>query len=82
KPKEKQFEDLLVIRDFPQLFLDDLSGLPLPRQVEFRIDLVSGVAPVARAPYHLAPSEMRELSEQLRELLEKEFIRPSSSPWG
>ncbi|GJX22661.1 putative reverse transcriptase domain-containing protein [Tanacetum coccineum] len=52
------------------------------RQVEFRIDLVPGAAPVARAPYRLAPSEMRELSVQLQELLEKEFIRPSLSPWG
>nr|GFB58844.1 hypothetical protein [Tanacetum cinerariifolium] len=52
-----------------------------PRQVKFRIDLVPGVVPVARAPYRLAPSEMRELSVQLQELLEKGFIHPSSSPW-
>ncbi|GJT70813.1 putative reverse transcriptase domain-containing protein [Tanacetum coccineum] len=58
------------------------GGLPPPRQVEFRIELVPGVAPVARAPYHLAPSELKELSDQLKELLEKGFIRPSSSPWG
>ncbi|GJR45885.1 putative reverse transcriptase domain-containing protein [Tanacetum coccineum] len=57
------------------------QGLPPPRQVEFRIDLVPGVAPVARAPYRLAPSEMKELSVQLQELLKKGFIRPSSSPW-
>ncbi|GJZ80907.1 putative reverse transcriptase domain-containing protein, partial [Tanacetum coccineum] len=63
-------------------FPEELPGLPPPRQVEFRIDLVPGVAPVARAPYRLAPSEMRELSVQLQELLEKGFIRPSSSPWG
>nr|GEV02214.1 reverse transcriptase domain-containing protein [Tanacetum cinerariifolium] len=60
-----------VIRDFPEVFLDDLLRLPLPRQVEFRIDLVPGDTLVARAPYRLALSEMRELSEQLRELLEK-----------
>ncbi|GJY99733.1 putative reverse transcriptase domain-containing protein [Tanacetum coccineum] len=82
KPKEKRLEDVPVIRDFPEVFPDDLSGLPPPRQVEFQIDLVPRAAPVARAPYRLAPSEMRELSEQLRELLEKGFIRPSSSPWG
>ncbi|GJW41652.1 putative reverse transcriptase domain-containing protein [Tanacetum coccineum] len=58
------------------------QGLPPPRQVEFRIDLVPGATPVARAPYRLAPSEMKELSVQLQELLEKGFIRPSSSPWG
>nr|GEV68148.1 putative reverse transcriptase domain-containing protein [Tanacetum cinerariifolium] len=56
--------------------------LPSPRQVEFRIDLVPGAAPVARAPYRLAPSEMKELEKQLHELSEKGFIRPRSSPWG
>ncbi|GKD96896.1 putative reverse transcriptase domain-containing protein, partial [Tanacetum coccineum] len=60
----------------------DLPGLPPTRQVEFLIDLVPGAAPVARAPYRLAPSEMKELSEQLQELSDKGFIRPSSSPWG
>ncbi|GKD54048.1 hypothetical protein Tco_1287435, partial [Tanacetum coccineum] len=78
KPKEKRLEDVLVICDFP----DDLPGLPPPRQVEFLIELVPGDKPVARAPYRLTPSEMRELSEQLRELLEKGFILPSSSSWG
>ncbi|GJV99081.1 putative reverse transcriptase domain-containing protein [Tanacetum coccineum] len=65
-----------------KVFPEELPGLPPPRQVEFRIDLVPGAAPVARAPYRLAPSEMRELSVQLQELLEKGFIHPSSSPWG
>ncbi|GKD43015.1 putative reverse transcriptase domain-containing protein, partial [Tanacetum coccineum] len=60
----------------------DLSGLPPTRQVEFQIDLVPGAAPVAWEPYRLAPSEMKELSEQLKELSDKGFIRPSSSPWG
>ncbi|GJT58872.1 putative reverse transcriptase domain-containing protein [Tanacetum coccineum] len=82
KSKEKRLEDVTVIRDFPEVFLDDLSGLPPPRQVEFRIDLVLGAAPIARAPYRLALSEMKELSVQLQELLEKGFIRPSLSPWG
>nr|GEV83323.1 putative reverse transcriptase domain-containing protein [Tanacetum cinerariifolium] len=67
---------------FLEVFLDDLPGLPPPRQVEFRIDLVPGAAPVARAPYRLAPSEMKEVAEQLQELSEKRFIHPSSSPWG
>ncbi|GJX38873.1 putative reverse transcriptase domain-containing protein [Tanacetum coccineum] len=67
---------------FPDVFPEDLSGLPLTRQVEFQIDLKPGAAPVARAPYRLAPSKMKELSEQLKELSEKAFIRPSSSPWG
>ncbi|GJR60576.1 putative reverse transcriptase domain-containing protein [Tanacetum coccineum] len=82
EPKEKRLEDVPVIRDFPEVFPDELPGLPPPRQVEFRIDLIPGAAPVARAPYRLAPSEMKELSKQLQELLEKGFIRPSSSPWG
>nr|GFB09314.1 putative reverse transcriptase domain-containing protein [Tanacetum cinerariifolium] len=80
--KEKRVEDVPVIRDFPEVFPDDLPGLPPPRQVEFRIDLIPGATPVARAPYRLAPSELKELSEQLKELSEKGFIRPSSSPWG
>ncbi|GJS11912.1 putative reverse transcriptase domain-containing protein [Tanacetum coccineum] len=67
---------------FPDVFLEYLLGLPLTRQVEFQIDLMPGVAPVARAPYRLAPSKMKELSEQLQELSDKGFIRPSSSPWG
>ncbi|GKA39568.1 putative reverse transcriptase domain-containing protein [Tanacetum coccineum] len=62
------------------LFPEELPGLPPTRQVEFQIDLMPGAAPVARAPYRLAPSEMKELSEQLQELSDKEFIRPSSSP--
>ncbi|GJT19987.1 putative reverse transcriptase domain-containing protein [Tanacetum coccineum] len=82
KSKEKRMEDVPVIRDFPEVFPEELPGLPPPRQVEFRIDLVPGAAPVARAPYRLAPSEMKELSVQLQELLEKGFIRPSSSPRG
>nr|GEV42378.1 putative reverse transcriptase domain-containing protein [Tanacetum cinerariifolium] len=81
-PGEKRLEDVPVIRDFPEVFPDDLPGLPPPQQMEFRIDLVPGVAPVARAPYRLAPSEMKELAEQLQELPEKGFIRPSSSSWG
>ncbi|GJU81960.1 putative reverse transcriptase domain-containing protein [Tanacetum coccineum] len=82
KSEKKRLEDVPIVRDFPEVFPEDLSGLPPTRQVEFQIDLVPGVAPVARAPYRLAPSEMKELSEQLKELSDKGFIRPSSSPWG
>ncbi|GJV36651.1 putative reverse transcriptase domain-containing protein [Tanacetum coccineum] len=82
EPSKKQLQDVPVIRNFPEVFPDDLPGLPPSRQVEFRIELVPGAAPVARAPYRLAPSELKELSDQLKELLEKGFIRPSSSPWG
>ncbi|GKE14771.1 putative nucleotidyltransferase, ribonuclease H, partial [Tanacetum coccineum] len=81
-PKEKRLNDVPIIRDFPEVFPDDLPGLPPPQQVEFRIELVPGAAPVARAPYRLAPTELKELSDQLKELLENGLIRPSSSPWG
>ncbi|GJR13783.1 putative reverse transcriptase domain-containing protein [Tanacetum coccineum] len=70
-----------LLKGCPIFLAHDLSGLPPTRQVEFQIDLVPGVAPVARAPYRLAPSEMKELSGQLQELSDKGFIRPSSSPW-
>ncbi|GKA61674.1 putative reverse transcriptase domain-containing protein [Tanacetum coccineum] len=80
EPKEKHLEDVPVIRDFPEVFPNDLPGLPPPRQVEFKIELVPGAAPVARAPYRLAPSELKELADQLQELSEKGFIRLSSSP--
>nr|GFD50438.1 putative reverse transcriptase domain-containing protein [Tanacetum cinerariifolium] len=65
-----------------EVFPEDLSGLPPTRPVEFQIDLVPGATLVARAPYRLAHSEMKELAEQLKELSDKGFIRPISSPWG
>ncbi|GKB53493.1 putative reverse transcriptase domain-containing protein [Tanacetum coccineum] len=71
-----------LIGNFPEVFPEDLPGLPPARQVEFQIDLVPGAAPVARAPYRLAPAEMQELSTQLQELSDRGFIRLSSSPWG
>ncbi|KAJ0801140.1 putative nucleotidyltransferase, Ribonuclease H [Helianthus annuus] len=80
--KEKKLEDIPIVRDFPQVFPDDVSGLPPLREVEFRIDLIPGATPVAKSPYRLAPSEMQELASQLQELTDKGFIRPSSSPWG
>ncbi|GKE57067.1 putative reverse transcriptase domain-containing protein, partial [Tanacetum coccineum] len=74
--------DIPIIRDFSEVFPEDLSGLPPARPVEFEIDLIPGAALVARAPYRLGPSEKKDLSEQLQELLDKGFIRPSSSTWG
>ncbi|GJR40579.1 putative reverse transcriptase domain-containing protein [Tanacetum coccineum] len=82
KSEKKRLENVPIVQDFPEVFPEDLPGLPPTRQVEFQIDLVPGAAPVARAPYRLAPSKMKELSEQLKELSDKGFIRPSSSPWG
>nr|GEV61144.1 hypothetical protein [Tanacetum cinerariifolium] len=82
KSKEKRLKDVPIVQDFPEVFLEDLPGIPPTRQVEFQIDLVPGAAPVVWAPYRLSPSEMKELSDQLKELADKGFIRPSSSPWG
>ncbi|GJZ38856.1 putative reverse transcriptase domain-containing protein [Tanacetum coccineum] len=82
KSEGKRLEDVPIVQDFPEVFLEDLPGLPPTRQVEFQIDLIPGAAPVARAPYRLAPSEMKELLDQLQELSDKGFIRPSSLPWG
>nr|GEX51326.1 putative reverse transcriptase domain-containing protein [Tanacetum cinerariifolium] len=82
KSKRKQLEDVPVVQEFLEVFPEDLPGIPPTRQVEFQKDLVPGAAPVARAPYRLAPSEMKELADQPQELTDKGFIRPSSSPWG
>nr|GFA07643.1 putative reverse transcriptase domain-containing protein [Tanacetum cinerariifolium] len=82
KSENKRLEDVPIVRDFPEVFPEDLPGLPPIRPVEFQIDLVPGAALVAQAPYRLAPSEMKELPEQLKELSDTGFIRPSSSPWG
>ncbi|KAI3690328.1 hypothetical protein L2E82_48308 [Cichorium intybus] len=81
KPQQKA-DDVPVVRDFPDVYLEDLPGVPPERQVEFKIDLTPSTAPIAKAPCRLAPPEMLELSIQLRELLDKGFIRPSCSPWG
>ncbi|GJX53425.1 putative reverse transcriptase domain-containing protein [Tanacetum coccineum] len=82
KKDEPKLGDIPIVRDFEDMFPEDLSGLPPQRQVEFRIDLVPGATPIAKSPYRLAPSEMQELSRQLQELQDKGFIRPSHSPWG
>ncbi|GKA99027.1 putative reverse transcriptase domain-containing protein [Tanacetum coccineum] len=80
KSEKKRLKDVPIVRDFPEVLPEDFPGLPLTRQVEFQIDLIPRAAPVARAPYRLPPSEMKELLEQLKELSDKGFIRPSSSP--
>ncbi|GJU01843.1 putative reverse transcriptase domain-containing protein [Tanacetum coccineum] len=80
KANEQKLEEIVVVRDFSEVFPDDLSGLPPTREIEFWIELIPGSMPVAKSPYRLAPSEMEELSKQLRELHDKGFIRPSSSP--
>ncbi|GJW25157.1 putative reverse transcriptase domain-containing protein [Tanacetum coccineum] len=78
KASDKKQEEFVMVRDFPEVFSDDLSGLPPIREIE----LIPGATLVAKSPYHLEPSEMEELSGQINELQDKCFIRPSSSPWG
>ena len=83
--KKQEVNDIASIPkvcNFPDIFPNELPGVPPERQVEFRIDLIHGATPVAKSPYRLAPSEMQELSIQLNELLIKGFIRRSFSPWG
>ena len=71
-----------VVREFADVFPEDLPGLPSMREIEFSIDLVLGTQPISIPPYRMAPAELRELKAQLQELLDKGFIRPSVSPWG
>ncbi|KAL0545085.1 hypothetical protein IC582_020226 [Cucumis melo] len=71
-----------MVRKYPDVFPDELSGLPPPREIDFAIELEPGIASISRAPYRMAPAEMKELKVQLQELMDKGFIRPSVSPWG
>nr|GEZ01397.1 putative reverse transcriptase domain-containing protein [Tanacetum cinerariifolium] len=82
KVNELKLEDIHVVREFLDVFPKDLSGLTPSCEVEFHIDLVPEAMPIAKSPYRLEPTEMQELSNQLNELQDKGFIRPSSSPWG
>ena len=75
-------QEIPVVREFPDVFSKELPGLPPDREVEFSIELVPGTNPVSIAPYRMAPLELRELKVQLQDLLDKGFIRPSTSPWG
>ncbi|KAL0556805.1 hypothetical protein IC582_005322 [Cucumis melo] len=71
-----------VVRDYPDVFPEELPGLPPHREVEFSIELEPGTVPISRAPYRMTPAELKELKVQLQELLDKGFIRSSVSPWG
>jgi hypothetical protein len=72
--------DISVVSEFPDVFPDDLLGLPLDRDVEFKIELLPGTTPISRRPYRMPPNELAELKVQLNELLKKGLIHPSSSP--
>jgi hypothetical protein len=78
----QEIQHILVVPEFSDVFLEDLPGLPLERDVEFVIELKPGTAPISRRSYRMPPNELAELKTQLPNLLEKGFIRPSSSPWG
>ncbi|MCI41803.1 RNA-directed DNA polymerase (Reverse transcriptase), partial [Trifolium medium] len=75
-------EELPVVNEFPEVFPEEISDVPPKREVEFTIDLVPGAGPISMAPYRMSALELNELKKQLEELLEKQFIRPSVSPWG
>jgi hypothetical protein len=77
-----EIQDISVVCEFSDVFLEDLLGLPPERDVEFVIELKPGTAPVSRRSYRMPPNELAELKTQLQDILEKGFIRPSSSPWG
>ena len=80
--EEVNLKNKVVVQNFPEVFPDDIPGLPPNREIEFSIDLIPGTGPISIAPYRMSPSELTELKKQLEELLEKQFIRPSVSPWG
>ncbi|VVA23916.1 PREDICTED: retrotransposon, partial [Prunus dulcis] len=82
RTQELKLEDIPVVRDFPDVFPDDLPGLPPHREIEFTIELMPGTSPISQTPYRMAPAELKELKVQLQELVDKGFIRPSFSPWG
>jgi hypothetical protein len=71
-----------VVCDYPDVFPDELPGMPPDRDIEFAIELQPGTAPISKRPYRMPPTELAELKKQLQELLDKGFIRPSTSPWG
>ena len=75
-------EDIPIVKEFPYVFLDDISVLPPDRAIEFFIELIPGTESISIPPYRMAPAELKELNAQFEELLSKSFIRPSTSPWG
>jgi hypothetical protein len=77
-----QLEDIPVVCEYPDVFPDDLPGMPPDRDVKFVIELQPGTAPISKRPYQMPPKELAELKVQLQELLDKGYIHPSSYPWG
>jgi hypothetical protein len=79
---ESSMERIPVVCEYPDVFPDELPGMPPERDIEFAIELQPGTAPISKRPYRMPPAELAELKKQLQELLDKGFIRPSTSPWG
>ena len=77
-----RLEDIPIVKEFPDVFPNDISGLPSNRAIEFVIELIQGIEPISIPPYRMAPAELKELKAQLEELLSKGFIRPSTSQWA
>ena len=82
KKGQVNLEDILVIKKFPDVFPEELHNLPPEREVDMAIEVLPGTTPISRAPYHMTPTELKELNTQLQELLDKGFVRPSVSSWG
>ena len=76
----RSLQDIKVVCDYPNVFPDDLPGMPPDREIEFAIDLLPGTAPISKRPYRMSVEQLKELKQQLEELSAKQFIRPSSSP--
>ena len=82
KREQVNLDNIPVIKEFPDVFPEELPGVPPEREVDLSIEVVQGTTPISKAPYRMAPTKLKELKTQLRELLDKGFIRPSVSPWG
>ena len=80
--KDIRLEDIPIVREYADVFPDDLPGMPPDRDIEFVIELQPGTTPISKRPYRMPPKELSELKIQLQELLDKSFIRTSASPWG
>ena len=77
-----RLEDIPVVREFSDVFPEDLPGIPPDREIDFKIELAPGIEPISKAPYRMAPLELKELKVQMEEFVSKGFVRPSTSPWG
>ncbi|GAA0165410.1 hypothetical protein LIER_43714 [Lithospermum erythrorhizon] len=80
--EDLRLEDIQIVKEFPDVFPEDHPGLPPDRHIEFSIELVPGTGPISKAPYRMAPAQLKELKNQLQDMLDKGFISPSISPWG